>query len=344
MGDVPSDAHSSDPVMDGLEAESVVSWPDAAAATAIEIARREQAAADAAAAYAAGVRTPFACPHDHAELRLVGQALRCANGHSFDRAKEGHANLILPGQRSSKDPGDSREMVAARRAFLATGAYAPLADAVSRLVPDLRSGTGKTFAPYRVVESGCGEGYYLDHLARSAVAGGWAGGLDLAGIDISKWALRAAIKRPAVPGATIGWAIANARYLPFAPESVDLILCLFGFPIWEGFRGVQAPGQHVILADPGPDHLIELRRLIYPEVRTSSLPTLRPATALGYRFEDQRHVRFEARLPSAIAVQNLVAMTPHAFRLSRDGHARLTAIDQLTVTVDVVLRRLVLGG
>ena len=120
--------------------------------------------------------------------------------------------------------------------------------------------------------------------------------------------------------------------------------CLFGFQIWEGFRSCQAPGQHVILADPGPDHLIELRRLIYPEVRASSLPTIGAATALGYRFEDQTHVRFEAHVPGAAAVQNLVAMTPHAFRLSKDGHARLTAIEQLTVTVDVVLRRLVLGS
>jgi 23S rRNA (guanine745-N1)-methyltransferase len=299
----------------------------------------------AAAAFARGEPTPFACPHDHTELRIDGPRLICAAGHSFDRAREGHANLILPGQRSSRDPGDSPQMVAARRTFLGSGAYAPLADAAAASVPGLWSGTERTTDRSRlIVESGCGEGYYLDHLARRAAADGWAHRVTLAGIDISRHAVKAAAKRPATAGVPIGWAVANARYLPFQPASVDLILCLFGFPVWEGFRAVQGAGASVLLADPGPDHLIELRELIYPTVRRSQPPSLGDAIAHGYQFADQTHVRFQTELISQVQIQSLVAMTPHAFRLTRDGHAALLAIDRLTATVDVVLRRLVLAA
>lgn len=280
--------------------------------------------------------TPFACPHDRLPLRHEGRALVCATGHSFDLAREGHANLILPGQRSSRDPGDSVAMVAARRAFLSTGAYAPLADAVENEIAT----HARTGGLRRIVDSGCGEGYYLDHIARRAAADGWPGGLELAGIDISRPAIKAATKRSLIPGMPVQWAIANARHLPFADQSVDLILCLFGFPIWPEFRRVQRPGGLVLLADPGPDHLIELRRLIYPEVRRSEPPSLGAAELAGYRPTKKCTVRFAAVLTSPDTIKNLVAMTPHAHRMSPAAEAALGPITQLSVTVEVVLRHL----
>ena len=52
------------------------------------------------------------------------------------------------------------------------------------------------------------------------------------------------------------------------------MLCLFGFPVWEGFKQVQKPGGHVLLVDPAADHLLELREIIYPTVTRSPPPPL----------------------------------------------------------------------
>ena len=65
---------------------------------------------------------PWQCP-------LCGEpltgdtALKCGRNHSFDRAKEGYWHLLPVQSMRTKAPGDSKEMVAARRAFLNAGYY-----------------------------------------------------------------------------------------------------------------------------------------------------------------------------------------------------------------------------
>ena len=68
--------------------------------------------------------TPFqalACPLDGAPLRRNDSTWRCAAGHSFDIASQGYTHLLPVQKKRSRDPGDSKEMVAARRRFLNAG-------------------------------------------------------------------------------------------------------------------------------------------------------------------------------------------------------------------------------
>ena len=112
------------------------------------------------------------CPVCAGELTREDRVFRCPQGHSFDVARQGYVNLLTVGQKHSKSPGDTKEQVLARRAFLSGGYYAPIAEVLCRLVLPLR--------PKAVVDAGCGEGYYLRGLR-----GAWpqAGYLRL---DISK--------------------------------------------------------------------------------------------------------------------------------------------------------------
>ena len=63
----------------------------------------------------------LACPLDGLPLQSTGTAWRCASGHSFDIASQGYTNLLPVQHKRSRDPGDSKEMVAARRRFLTAG-------------------------------------------------------------------------------------------------------------------------------------------------------------------------------------------------------------------------------
>ena len=98
------------------------------------------------------------CPVCGAALEPQGAAWRCVQGHCFDVARQGYVNLLTVTQKHSRHPGDTREMVAARRAFLDAGWYAPIAGALADLV--------RRFCPEAasVLDAGCGEGYYLSQL------------------------------------------------------------------------------------------------------------------------------------------------------------------------------------
>ena len=281
--------------------------------------------------------TNLACPIDGLPIEAHGAQRRCAAGHSFDIAREGYCNLLVVQHKASRDPGDSKDMVAARRRFLEAGHFEPIADHIFNAVREcVAAAEGSALT---IVDAGCGEGYYLDRLCRLAAARPEPGTLRLAGIDVSKWAVKAAARREA----PVTWLVANNRVPPFLAGSVDLVLCLFGFPVWGGFEKVQRPGGHVLLVDPGPDHLIELREIIYPTVKRSPPPPLSAAEAAGYRLKREEALRFCMALTGAGIVQDLVAMTPHAHRLPQAGRDALAELSTLSVTADVAFRLLELA-
>lgn len=76
----------------------------------------------------------MACPLDGNPLSQSDGVWCCAAGQSFDIARQGYVHLLPVQNKRSRDPGDSKEMVAARQRFLEAGHYRPIAEAVSRAV------------------------------------------------------------------------------------------------------------------------------------------------------------------------------------------------------------------
>src|SRR5690554_476032 len=97
----------------------------------------------------------FACPLDGSALQLKGRSWQCEAGHSFDIARQGYVHLLPVQNKRSKDPGDNKEMVAARQRFLNAGFYQPIADALSSAV--FHKNDHKT--RLTCLDAGCGEGY-----------------------------------------------------------------------------------------------------------------------------------------------------------------------------------------
>jgi 23S rRNA (guanine745-N1)-methyltransferase len=271
--------------------------------------------------------TPFrtlACPLDGAPLHFTGSAWACASGHSFDIASQGYTNLLPVQHKRSRDPGDSKEMVAARRRFLTSGFYQPIAAAVSRAVlADVPAD-----ARISCLDAGCGEGYYLRQLA-AAMADRQT--LALLGLDISKWAVLSAAKQDKRPS----WVVGSNAKLPVLPGTLDRVLCMFGFPVYAEFARVLKQGGRLVQIDAGPDHLRELREIIYP-----SLKPERPAdlqTPAGFSRLPTETLRFSIELTSAKQIADLLAMTPHLFRASAAGRAAAAALTDLSLSVEVRL-------
>ena len=273
--------------------------------------------------------TPFqalACPLDGAPLSRSGASLRCASGHSFDIASQGYTHLLPVQQKRSRDPGDSKEMVAARRRFLNAGGYQPIAVAVSRAaLADL-----PPQATLSCLDAGCGEGYYLRQLAAAAHAGQT---LALLGLDISKWAVLSAAKQDKRPNWVVG---TNAR-LPVLSATLDCVLCMFGFPVYAEFARVLKPQGQLLQVDAGPDHLRELREIIYPALKPER--SAEAPTPPGFIAQGSETVRYPLTLDSAGQIADLLTMTPHLYRASAEGRARAAALTELSLTVDVRLTR-----
>jgi len=184
----------------------------------------------------AHVLEALACPHCGAGLALSDRALRCANGHSHDIAKQGYVSLLPAGAQTGT--ADTAEMVEARARFLAAGHYEGLSDAITSVV------AGRTIA-----DVGAGTGYYL---ARILDARPDAVGIAL---DVSKFALR----RAARAHERIGAVVADAwRALPLREAAVDVAINVFAPRNAAELRRILRPDGRLVVVTPTTDHLAEL--------------------------------------------------------------------------------------
>lgn len=262
------------------------------------------------------------CPLDKAPLQLSERTWRCENGHSFDVAKQGYVNLLPVQNKRSKDPGDSKAMVQARREYLERGYYQPLAQALADTV--LAQGS------QAILDAGCGEGYYLRYLVEQAEQKETE--LSVAALDISKWAVQAAAKQDK----RLSWMVASNNAIPLADNSIDTILCVFGFPVEAEFERVLKPGGRLVMVDPASEHLIELKRIIYPEIKNKSEQL--PVSGDVWTLDSEERVSFQVELPDNETIHDLLTMTPHFYRANKEGRERAEKLQSLTLTADVWVR------
>ena len=269
------------------------------------------------------------CPLDGLPLVFEAPSWRCPSGHCFDTASQGYINLLLVQNKRSRDPGDSKEMVAARRRYLESGVYEPIAAGVWQALMDGLEGE----APYACLDAGCGEGYYPRYLRQQDKEGQLA----LIGLDISKWAAMAAARS----SPDIRWLVGSNAQLPVPDGSLDALLCMFGFAVPEEFLRALKSGGIWVQVEAGSDHLLELRRIIYPTLKADKDVGQEPAA--GFSLEACERIRCEISLTSQAQIADLLLMTPHLFRASAQGLEQARQLTSLDVQVDVlvkVLRRL----
>jgi len=256
------------------------------------------------------------CPVCGETLYRSEREYRCENRHSYDIARQGHVNLLVVQQKRSLHPGDTREQVLSRRAFLEAGFYAPIADALCDTAKELG-------AQGPVLDVGCGEGYYGTRLAAALDA-------ELTGLDISKEAVRCA----AAKYKNARWICGTAAHLPVKNGSVGTLTSLFALTLPEEFHRVLAGDGLYFQVLAAQDHLLGLKSVIYPELKRKqkdSVPELP-----DFRRIKTVPIRFTFTVEGA-QVQNLLSMTPHVYRISRDGAERLAATQVLTDTASAVL-------
>ncbi|MEA1065232.1 23S rRNA (guanine(745)-N(1))-methyltransferase [Erwinia sp. HR93] len=239
----------------------------------------------------------FSCPLCHAALTERSGAFCCPQGHQFDRAKEGYVNLLPVQHKRSREPGDSIEMMRARRHFLEAGHYAPLRDELVQVLTRL----SVINAP-QYLDIGCGEGYYTSAFAALAKR---QGGLCY-GLDVSKAAIRYAARR--YPEAM--FCVASSYRLPFHAHTFDGVIRIYAPCEAAELARVIKPNGLLLTVSPGPRHLYQLKSLIYREVQ---LHAARQEMLEGFSLEETYTPAWTMTL-SGDSAAALLQMTPFAWR------------------------------
>ncbi|WP_418026075.1 putative RNA methyltransferase [Opacimonas sp. LMIT016] len=257
------------------------------------------------------IHNQWLCPACHLPLSQKDRTLGCDNQHQFDLAKQGYVNLHLVQHKKSKQPGDSPEMVTARRTFLSQGHYAPLAQCLSQIITLYQPNDA-----LRLFDAGCGEGYYLSTL-HDLIKNTYPNSA-YCGIDIAKSAVAKAAKR--LPQAH--FAVASTFAIPLAECSQSVVIQIFAPSSESEIRRVLEDDGIWITVNPAPEHLYELKECVYDAPSRHEVDDDCPA---GFEILDNQELYF------AIDVQKhedtrqaLLQMTPFYWSISEAKRALLS--------------------
>ena len=249
------------------------------------------------------------CPKCREKLEIKENTYVCENGHSFDKARQGYVNLLLPNKRHSVAPGDTREMIMSRRAFLESGKYDIFSDELNKIIAQLLDDSQKI----SIVDCGCGEGYYdgrlCEYLDKLKI------NYELSGLDISKEAVKAAAGKYK----QITFAVASNFDLPVKDNSADFALVIFSPMVESEFYRVLKTGGYLIYAVPGVRHLMGLKEAVYDEPYEN---TEKDTQYQGFEFVGRYPVSGKITVSVEDAV-DLFKMTPYYYK------TELSAIDKI---------------
>ncbi len=261
----------------------------------------------------------FACPVCGEHLEKLEKEYACPNGHHYDLASEGYVYLLQPNKKHSKMPGDDRQMVASRRRFLEGGSYRIFSDELNRLALKCLPKEGAD-----ILDAGCGEGYYTGRLASFLEEQGVSA--EIAGFDISKFAVKAAAKKYK----SISFAVGSMFGIPVPDASADLVINVFAPIVPEELARSVTPGGFLILAVPSERHLFGLKKILYDspyenEHRETDYP--------GFLFRERIPVRGNINTNDAQTIQDLFSMTPYFWKTPKNGCERLKQTQTLETEI-----------
>lgn len=259
----------------------------------------------------------YLCPLCQESLTLADKTYVCTNNHSFDQAKQGYVNLLPVQFKHSKAPGDNKEMVIARRAFLDKGFYQPLVDKMLSLYKQY----GQSSSP--LLDAGCGEGFYTHQHKTNEN--------DVYGVDIAKETIKIAAKRYKDCHFSVG----TLSKLSFQDSYFGWLISVYA-PILENeFTRVLQKDGYLLTVTPAEQHLFELKELIYNQANKHDISK---APISHLTLVEEQKLNYSMEFEHSGDVLNLLAMTPFAFKASKELREKIRVMNEFTCQADFILR------
>ncbi len=260
------------------------------------------------------------CPVCQAPMLLKDTKMLCCEGqkiHTYDISSSGYVNLASPKQCGG---GDTKEAVKARTSFLELGFYENIASKAVELV--------KKYAKEgsRVVDAGCGEGYYTLKLAQE--------GFLTLGFDISKMAVESAAKRSKREAkASTVFAVASVYELPLFDSFADAVVNIFAPCAEAEYLRVLADDGILLVVHAGKDHLMGLKKALYESTYENDERADLPK---DMELVLEEELKYDISVKGNQNVKNLFAMTPYYWRTSQADAKKLDNIEELQTEIDII--------
>ena len=259
----------------------------------------------------------YRCPLCRQTLAFTDKHFHCVNHHSFDQAKESYVNLLPVQHKHSKDPGDNKAMVNARRAFLDKGFYQPLIEQLVQLYQQYGDTT------QAVLDAGCGEGYYTyQHKFENN---------SVYGVDIAKNAVRIAAKRYKQCFFSVG----TLSQLSFKDNFFGWIYSIYAPILETEFSRLLTNNGYLLTVTPAENHLLELKELIY---RQANQHDTNKSPIKNLQLIAEQRLNYEMHFDQSKDLINLLAMTPFAFKATSTLLTHLKALQSFTCQADFLIR------
>ncbi|WP_413694020.1 23S rRNA (guanine(745)-N(1))-methyltransferase [Psychromonas sp. KJ10-2] len=261
--------------------------------------------------------TSFICPLCQTPFKQTNNTQICENNHHFDIAKEGYLNLLPVQSKGSKNPGDNQEMMMARRAFLNTHGYLPLANKVAEISAQYLTNSEQA----RILDLGCGEGYYTNIIKEKLPKD------EVCGVDISKVAVRYAAKRYK----NIDFCVASAYQIPLADDTLDLMIRIYAPSKAEELQRLIKKSCYLITVTPAPRHLYQLREVIYEQINEHVEEN---EAVEGFTKTDKIDLNYTLEIENPQQLKDLINMTPFAWKFTKEKLAELLAQQKWQIECD----------
>ncbi len=272
------------------------------------------------------------CPVCGGRIGIEDGVMYCRGGerrHTFDVAASGYVNLNPPGKGKNAHTGDDKSMISARARFLDKGYYSRISERIGNVISAYAENAGSD--DLFIVDCACGEGYHTCNVLKTVAENGkrpYA-----AAFDASKYGADRGAKRALRLGLTEAFfAAANIFSLPLEDGCADFVLSIFAPIAWDETARILKDDGSLIVASSGERHLFELRQALYDEPREAS-GIVRPSA--GFVPVSEETLSYKTTVSGNEAVNDLFFMTPFCYKTSKRDTEKLSAIDELEVTVEV---------
>lgn len=258
----------------------------------------------------------LACPKCHEPIVQIGNSYKCEAGHCYDLSKSKYLNLLLNPDKATNNPGDSKESLIARKAYLTKRYYDVILNNVIDCIKKYRSNDNLD-----ILDLGCGEGYYTRGLKEVFNQD------TVYGLDISKEAINMATKYTK----DIYWLVGNSKNLPIVDHSLDFITALFTVVNQNELQRTLKPGGYIVHVTANANHLIEIKELIYDEIKVKSDKYIR----LDFETVESYDLVKKVKIDNREDALNLLKMTPHYYHIKKERRSVLDTLNSLDITIDV---------
>lgn len=257
----------------------------------------------------------LACPKCHLPLYKEGKTYQCEQHHCYDIAKSQYINLLLNPDKATNNPGDNKDSLLCRKAFLNQGYYDVILNEVVQYIKD------HYHPDMHILDLGCGEGYYTyrmkDMIEQSTFYG----------LDISKVGIMMASKYTK----DICWIVGNSKNIPLLDHSLDVITALFTVVNVDELKRCLKKGGYIIHVTANREHLIEFKQLIYDEVKVKSDEYIRLPLTTVHSHDFKKTIHLNHREDTL----NLLQMTPHYYHIKKEKRHLLDTLNEFDVTIDI---------